>query len=107
MTNKKFQSIINELFIRCRKINISLVFINQSYFSVPKDVRLNSTHYFIMKINNKRELQNIAINHSADYKDFIKIYRECTKEPYNVSTIDTTIPSTNPLRFKKKLFDTL
>ena len=66
MTNKKFQSIIKELFIRCRKINISLVFITQSYFSVPKDLRLNSTHYFITKINNKRELQNIAINHSAD-----------------------------------------
>ena len=85
MTNKKFQSIIKELFIRCRKINVSLVFISQSYFSVPKDVRLNSTHYFIMKINSKRELQNIAINHFADidYKDFIKIYRECTKELYN------------------------
>ena len=62
-----------------------------------------------MKINNKRELQNIAINHSADidYKDFIKIYRECTKEPYNFLTIDTTLPSTNPLRFRKNLFDTL
>ena len=108
MTNKKFQSIIKELFIRCRKINISLVFFTQSYFSVPKDVRLNSTHYFIMKINNKRELQNIAINHSADIllKYFIKIYRECTKEPYNFLTIDTT-PSTNTLRFRKNLFDTL
>ena len=85
MTNKKFQSIIKELFIRCRKINILLVFITQSYFSVPKDVRLNSTHYLIMKINNKRELHNIAINHSADidYKDFIKMYKECTKERYN------------------------
>ena len=72
MTTKKCQSIIKELFIRCRKINISLVFISQSYFSVPKDVRLNSTHYLIMKINNKRELQNIAINHSPDidYQDF-------------------------------------
>ena len=62
-----------------------------------------------MKINNKRELQNIAINHSADidYKDFIKIFRECTKEPYNFLTIDTTLPSSNPLRFRKKLFDTL
>ena len=70
MTNKQFQSIIKELFIRCRKLNISLVIITQSYFSVPKDVRLNSTHYLIMKINNKRELQNIATNHSAyiDYK---------------------------------------
>ena len=65
MTNKKFQAIIKELFIRCRKLNISLVFITKSYFSVPKDVRLNSTHYVIMKTNNKRELQNIAINHSA------------------------------------------
>ena len=80
-----------------------------SYFSVPKDVRLNSTHYLIMEINNKRELQNITINHSAniDYKDFIKIYRECTKEPYNFLTIDTTLSSSNPLRFRKKLFDTL
>ena len=68
-TNRRFQAIIKELFIRCRKLNISLVFITQSYFSVPKDVRLNSTHYLIMKINNKRELQNIAINHSADIDD--------------------------------------
>ena len=62
-----------------------------------------------MKINNKRELQNIAINHSADidYKDFIKTYRECTKEPHNILTIDTTLPSTNPFRFRKNLFDTL
>ena len=85
MTNKTFQAIIKQLFIRCRKLNISLVFITQTCFSVPKDVRLNSTHYLIMKINNKRELQNIAINHSADidYQDFIKIYRECAKEKYN------------------------
>ena len=72
MTNKRFQAIIKELFIRCRKLNISLVFITQSYFSVPKDVRLNTTHYLIMKINNRRELQNIATYHSADidYQDF-------------------------------------
>ena len=107
MTNKRFQAIIKELFIRCRKLNISLVFITQSYFSVPKDVRLNTTHYFIMKINNKRELQNIAINHSAniDYQDFKKIYRECTKEPYNFLTIDTKLPASDPLRFRKNLFD--
>ena len=85
MTNKRFQAIIKELFIRCRKLNISLVFITQSYFSVPKEVRLNSTHYLIMKIHNKTELQQTAINHSADtdYKDFLKIYRNCTKEPYS------------------------
>ena len=66
MTNKKFQSIIKELFIRCRKLNISLVFITQSYFSVPKDVRLNSTHSLIMRNNNRIELQNIVLNHSVD-----------------------------------------
>ena len=104
MSNKKF--IIKELFIRCRKLNISLVFITQSYFSVPKDVRLNSTHYLIMKINNKRELQNITINHSAniDYQDFMKIYRKCTKEPYIFLTIDTTLPASDPLRFGKFFF---
>ena len=72
MTNKKFQAIIKKLFIGCRKLNVSLVFIMQSYFKTLKDARLNSTHYLIMKIHNKRELQNIAIDHSADidYKDF-------------------------------------
>ena len=83
VTNKKFQAIIKEFFIRCRKLNTSLMFITQSSFYVPKDVRLNSAHYLIMKINNKKELQNIEINHlvDIDYKDFTKIYRECTKEP--------------------------
>ena len=82
MTNKKFQAIIKKLFISSRKLNIALVFITESYFLVPKDVRLNSTYYLIMKINSKRELQNIAINHSADidYNDSIKIYRECTRK---------------------------
>ena len=106
MANKKFQAIIKELFIRCRKLNISLTFITQSYFSVPKVVRLNSTHYMIMKINNIRELQNIAISHSADfdYKDFMKIYREHTKEPYSFLTIDTALPASDPLRFRKNFF---
>ena len=78
VTNKQFQAIIKELFIIFRETNIFLVFITQSYFSVSKEVRLNSTHYFIMKIYNKRELQNIATNHSAgiDYNDFMKIYRK-------------------------------
>ena len=105
--NEKFQTIIKKFFIRRRKLNISLVFITQSYFSIPKDVRLNSTHYFIMKINNKRELQNIAINHFADidYQDLMKIYKECTKELFNFLTIDTTLAVSNPLRFRKNLFD--
>ena len=106
MTNKKFQAIIKELFIRCRKLNISLVFITQSYFSVPKDVRLKSTHYLIIKINNRKELQNIAIKHSADIdrKDFMNIYRECTKNPYSFLTIDTTLLGSAPPRFRKDLF---
>ena len=64
-----------------QKIRYFTCFVTQSYFSVPKDARLNSTHYLIMKINNRKELQNIAINHSAniDYKDFVKIYTDCTK----------------------------
>ena len=109
MDNRRFQAIIKELFIRCRKLNISIVFITQPYFFVLKDVKLNSTHYLIMKIKNIREIQNIAINHSADidYNDFIKIYRKCTKEPYNFLTIDTTLPSINTLRFRKNLFDSL
>ena len=107
MTNKKFQAVIKELFIRCRKLNISLVFITQSYFSVPKEVRLNSTHYLIMKIHNRRKLQNIATNHSAniDYKDFMWIYKNCTNEPYSFLTIDTTFPANNSLRFRKNLLD--
>ena len=92
MPDKKAQQILKDLFIRCRKLNISLCFLKQSYFSVPKDIRLNCTHYILFKLNNRRELQNIAIGHSADifYKYFIKIYRVCTKEPFNFLTIDNT-----------------
>ena len=108
MSNKKFQAIIKELLIRCRKLNISLIFITQSYFIVPKDMKLNSTHYLIMKINNRKELQNIAISHPADidYKGFLKIYREYTKEPYSFLTIDTTLPVSDPPRFRKNLLST-
>ena len=105
-TNKKFQAIIKDLFFRCRKLSISFVFITQSYVSVPKEVRLNSAHYLIMKIHNKRELQRIAINHSEDidYRDFMNIYRKCTSEPYSFFTIDITLPAYNALRFRKKPF---
>ena len=104
MSNKKFQAIIKELFIRYRKLNISLVFITQSYFSVQKGVRLNSTHYLIIKLNNRNELQNIAINHSADtdYNNFVRIYRGRTRKPYSFLTIDITLPASDPLRFRKK-----
>ena len=104
--NKKLDSIVTELFIRGRKLNISLVFITQSYFKVPKDVRLNTSHFFIAKIPNKRELQQIAINHSSDIntKDFANIYRKYTDEPYSFLVNDTTLASNNPLRFRKNLF---
>ena len=106
INKKKLNSIVTEEFIRGRKLNISLVFIMQSYFKVPKDVRLNSTHFFIMKIPNKRELQQIALNHSSDiiYKDFFKIYKKCTAEQYSFAVNDITLASDNPLRFRKNLF---
>ena len=89
--NKKFIRIIKELFYRARKINVSIVFIVQSYFRALKDARLNSTHYVLMKIGNKKELKRIAEEKSShlDYKDFLKIYNYCMKEPYSFMTIDT------------------
>ena len=102
MDNRRFQAIFKELFIRCRKLNISLVFIIQSYFFVPTYVRLNLTHCLTMKINNRIELQNIAID--IDYNDFMKNYIECTREPFTFLTIDTTLPASDPLRFRKNLF---
>ena len=107
INNKELNSIVTELFIRGRKSNISFVFITQSYFKVLKDVRLNSTHFFVMKIPNKRELQQIALNHSSDIstKDFINIYKKCMAEPYSFSVNDTTLASDNPLRFRKNLFN--
>ena len=106
INKKKLNSIVTEQFIRGRKLNISLVFITQSYFKVPKDVRLNSTHFFIMKIPNKRVLQQIALNHSSDIisKDFIKIYKKCTAEQYSFAVNDITLVSDNPLQFRKNLF---
>ena len=105
INNNKLNPIVTELFIRGRKLNISIAFITQSYFKVSKDVRLNSTHFFVMKIPNKRELQQIALNHSSDidFKDFIQIYKHYTKEPYSFLVNDTTLPSDNPLRFRKNL----
>ena len=105
ISNNKLNPIVTELFIRGRKVNISIVFITQSYFKVPKDVRLNSTHFFFMKILNKRELQQIALNHSSDvnFKDFMNIYKKCTAEPYFFSVNNTTLASDDPLRFRKNL----
>ena len=105
INNKKLNPVVTELFIRRIKLNISIVFITQSHFKVPKNVRLNSTHYFIRTVPNKRELQQIALNHSSDIdnKDFIKVYKKCTAEPYSFLVNDTTLPSNDPLRFRKNL----
>ena len=106
INNRKLNSIVTELFIRGRKLNISIAFITQSYFKVPKDVRLKTTHFFIAKIPNKRELRQIAINHSSDIstKYFANIYRKCTSELFSFLVNDITLASNNPLRFRKNLF---
>ena len=105
INNNKLSPIVTELFIRGRKLNFSIVFITQSYFKVPKDVRLNSTHFFIMKIPNKRERQQTALNHSSDtdFKDFMNINKKSIKELYSFLVNDTTLPLDDPLRFKKDL----
>ena len=99
--NKNFKLIIKELFYRARKINVSIVFITQSYFRTLMDARLNSTHYILLKIGNKKELKRIAEEKSGhlDYKDFLKMYNYCTKDPYSFMTIDSR--PTAIIQFKK------
>ena len=99
INNKKLNP-MTELFIRGTKLNISIVFITQSYFKVPKEVRLNTTHYFIMKIPNKRELQQIALNHLSDID-----VKKCATEPYSFLVNGTTLPSNNSLKFRKNLLE--
>ena len=101
MRREKFKAIVKELFIRCRKLNISIVFITQSYFRIPKDARLNSTHDILMKIGYKKELKGIAEENSGHlgFKDFLKIYNYCTKKPYSFMLVDTR--PTARVTFKK------
>ena len=93
--NKKLIPIVTELFLSGRKLNILLVFIWQSYLKVRKAIRINATHYFIIKIPKKRELKHIAWSHSSDtdFKDFMKVYKDCAKEPYSILVNDTTLLS--------------
>ena len=108
MINKRnLNSIVTQLSIRERNLNIPLVFITQSYLKVPKDVRLNTTHFFIAKIPNKRELRQIATNHSSDIflRDFINIFKEHTGKSYSFFVIDDTLASDYPLRLRKFIFD--
>ena len=95
-------TIVTELFIRIGKLNIYLVFITKSYFAVPKNIRLRSTHYFIMKIPNRQELQKIAVNHSSDI-DFMNLYKYFTAKPYSFLAIDTTLASDNPSHVRENL----
>ena len=106
---KKLNPVVTELFIKRRRLNISLVFITQSYFAFPKNIRQNSTHYFVMKIPNKRELQQIAFNHSSDIdlQDFVNLYKESTEEQNPFLVIGTNLPSDNSSRFRKKLLETI
>ena len=103
--NKKIKSYSHWIVLRSRKRDISLVFISQPYLKAPKTIRLNGTHYFTMKIPNKSELQQVASNHSSDikFKDLMKLDKEFTKEPYSFVVKDTTLPSDNPLRFRKNI----
>ena len=103
MNNKNFKAVVKELFIPCRKLNVSIVFITQSYFRTPKDARLNSTHYIIMKIQNKKELQSIAQENCGDIdlKDFLNMYQKFTNDLYSSMIIDTTLPSGHYMRFRK------
>ena len=105
MTNKTFQAVIKEPFFRYRKLSLSLVFNSQTYFTIPKEVRLNSTHYLIVKIHNQRELQSIATNHSAniDYENFMNIHRKCANELCSFFTVYITLPASNFFRFRKNL----
>ena len=104
-SNRKLSTKVTELFLRGRKIKISLVFISQSYFKVPKTIRLNATQYLIMKIPNERELQQRASNYSSDidFKNSMKIYKENTEEPCLFLVNNRTVSTDNPLRFRKNL----
>ena len=103
INNKNFKAIDKEFFIRCRKLNVSIVFITQSYFRTPKDARLNSTHHIIMKIQNKKELQSIAQEDCGDIdlKDILSMYQKFTNDLYSSMIIDTTLPSRHSMRFRK------
>ena len=105
LSNKKLNPRVTLLFIRGKNLKIFLVFITQSYFTVPKNIRLNSLYNFIMRFPNKRELQQTVFNHSSDidFQDFMTLYKKCTAKPYSFLVIGATLASDNLLRFRKNL----
>ena len=106
LSNKTLEQIVTELFIRGRNLNIFLIFITQSYLTAPRNIKLDSIHYFIMKIANKRELQQITFNHSRDinFVDFIHLYKKCTAKIFSILVNDTTFAPDNSLSFRCSLF---
>ena len=104
MWNLHFKLIVTELILRGRTLNI-LLLLYYTFFKMPKTIRLNATHYFIMKVPNKREIQQIASIHLSeiDFKDFMKLYKDYTKEPYSLLVNDTTLPSDNRFGFWKNV----
>ena len=105
--NKKLNPTVTELFIRGRKLNIFIFFITQSHFAVPKNIRLNSTHFFLIKIPNKRELNklHLIIHQILSFEDFLNLYKKFTVNPYSFLVIDTTLVSDNFSRFRKHLLE--
>ena len=107
LRSKKLIPIVTDLYIREKKLNISLVFITKCYFAVPKIVKLNSTQYFVTKIHPLPPTQKkqTSTNHSSDidFEDFMNLYKKCTPKPYSFLIIDTTFAPDNSSRFKKNL----
>ena len=98
LSNKKINPIVTEIFISDRKVIISLGFITQSYAAILKNIRLNSAHYFIMKIPNKQELQQTAFDRSSDseFKELINLYKKSAPKSYSFLVINGTLASDNP-----------
>ena len=107
LSDKRLNPIVTELFFKGRKLKIPLVFITHSYFPVQKNIRLNSTHYFVMKIANKREFQQIAFNHSWDiyFQNIANLYKRRTAKSYSFLVRDTTLASDNSSSFRKNLLE--
>ena len=104
---KKIKPVVTEIFVRGRKLYISLVFITQSVFAEPKSIVLIPMHYFIPEISTKGELQQTPFNHSSgnNFKDFVNLYKKCTAKPYSFLVIDATLISNNSLHFRKNLLE--
>ena len=107
LSNKKLNPIVTEIFIRERKLSISLVLITQYYFALSKNIRLNSIHYFSMKIPDKRELEQRTHSSNIEFQNFLNLYKKCTAKPYSFLVIDSTCALDNFSRFIENLLETI